>query len=116
MQRVWRRGWDADEEAQTTWPGADPGRAQVLVKGEIVPGLLEELLELFSLNHETGTLHVQGPTVSGAIHLVAGEVGDAELGSTRGEAAKFRVLALATGRFVYERGARHVRTKHKIKG
>jgi hypothetical protein len=83
----------------------------VLVKGEIVPGLLEELLELFSLNHETGTLHVQSPTVSGAIHLRSGEVVGAELGSAMGETARFRVLTLATGRFVYERGPRLARVR-----
>jgi hypothetical protein len=116
MQRVWRRAWETEDDGAATWPGSDPGRAEVLVKGEIVPGLLEELVELFSLNHETGTLHVQGPTLSGAIHLVRGEVADAELGSTRGEAARFRVLALATGRFVYERGPRVARLRSTPRG
>jgi hypothetical protein len=81
-----------------------PGAARVLMKGELQPGLLTDLIQLFSQNTETGSLFLEGKTSSASIFFKDGRIVDAACGEETGERAFFLAMLVREGRFSYQRG------------
>jgi hypothetical protein len=77
---------------------------RVLMKGELGPGLLADLVQLFAQNAETGLFVIETKDGPASIYFRAGAVIDAECGDDVGERAFFRVMAIRQGRFSYQRG------------
>jgi hypothetical protein len=78
--------------------------ARVLMKGELQPGLVTDLLQLFAQNAETGRLVLEGTTTLAAVFFREGRITDAECEGDGGEKAFFRAMLIRDGRFSYERG------------
>lgn len=81
---------------------ASSGR--VLMKGELEPGLLGDLIQLFAQNKETGRLVVDGPGGEGCADFRQGAIVDAAFGSLQGEPAFIELVAVTRGRFFWQRG------------
>ena len=94
----------ARASAETIVPAPPVPPVRVLMKGELVPGLLFDLIQLFAQNGETGRLIVEGDAGEGIIHFASGAIVDAERGGAVGEEAFFQLVTVKAGRFVYERG------------
>jgi hypothetical protein len=77
---------------------------RVLMKGELNPGLLADLIQLFAQNAETGLLAVESEGVSASIYFKDGKISDAECGAETGEKAFFQTMLVRQGRFSYQRG------------
>jgi hypothetical protein len=78
--------------------------ARVLMKGELQPGLVTDLLQLFAQNAETGRLVLEGKTTLASVFFREGRITDAECEEDGGEKAFFRAMLIRDGRFSYERG------------
>lgn len=89
-------------EPLATAGGQAAGR--VLMKGELQPGLLTDLLQLFAQNMETGCLVIEGPRHRASIYFRDGSITDAECGGDVGERGFFRAMMCKEGRFAYQRG------------
>jgi hypothetical protein len=82
--------------------GAAPPR--VLMKGELHPGLLADLIQLFAQNAETGLLLIEGGGTSAKIFFKTGVITDAICDGDLGEKGFFRAMQVREGRFSYQRG------------
>ena len=97
---------------------ADGGR--VLMKGELHPQLVTDLIQLFSQNGETGMLYVESQGKKASAYFNAGAIVDAECGELSGEPAFFELMMMRDGRFSYQRGVSstftriHRRTQHLL--
>jgi len=78
--------------------------ARVLMKGELTPGLLADLVQLFAQNSETGRLVIESGTTKSDIYFRNGMIVDAESGSLAGEKAFFHAVLIRDGKFSYQRG------------
>jgi len=83
-------------------PGTAPAR--VLMKGELHPGLLADLIQLFAQNAETGLLLIDGGGTTASIFFKAGVITDAVCDADSGEKGFFRAMQIREGRFSYQRG------------
>jgi len=84
---------------------AGGANVRVLMKGEIQPGLLCDLIQIFAQNAESGCLVLDAADgVSASIYFRDGKVVDAECQSDVGERGFFRAMGIASGRFSYKRG------------
>jgi hypothetical protein len=83
---------------------ASSNSARVLMKGELQPGLLADLIQLFSQNSETGRLVIEGSGALASIYFKNGKIVDAECGNETGEKAFFETMIIREGRFSYQRG------------
>lgn len=81
--------------------GAPP---RVLMKGELHPGLLADLIQLFAQNCETGSLLIEGKGASASVFFKNGMIVDAVCGEDTGEKGFFRAMHVREGRFSYQRG------------
>ena len=96
--------------------------ARVLMKGELHPGLLTDLVQLFAQNAETGRLVLREETSRrmASIFFDAGKIVDAALDGGVGEDAFMGAMAIRRGLFSYQRGVKadHIRisrsTKHLL--
>jgi hypothetical protein len=91
---------------------AGGANVRVLMKGEIQPGLLCDLIQIFAQNAESGCLALEAADGLGSsIYFRDGKVIDAECQSDVGERGFFRAMGIASGRFSYKRGPepKHVR-------
>lgn len=77
---------------------------RVLMKGELQPGLLSDIIQLFAQNAETGTLTVEGGARVATIFFAAGQIVDAICGEANGERGFFEAINITKGRFAYQRG------------
>ncbi|MCU0654008.1 MAG: DUF4388 domain-containing protein [Polyangiaceae bacterium] len=91
-------------EPLTTARGQAPPGGRVLMKGELQPGLLTDLLQLFAQNTETGCLMIEGPGHRASIYFRDGSIIDAECKGDVGERGFFRAMMCKEGRFAYQRG------------
>jgi hypothetical protein len=78
--------------------------ARVLMKGELHPGLLSDLMQLFAQNTETGRLVIEGGGTVANVYFAEGKIVDAECGKETGEKAFFLAMLVREGRFSYQRG------------
>ena len=78
--------------------------ARVLMKGELQPGLLADLIQLFSQNSETGQLVIDGTLRTASIFFKDGRVTDAVCEKDLGEKGFFEAMQIREGRFSYQRG------------
>jgi hypothetical protein len=76
---------------------------RVLMKGELHPGLLTDLMQLFAQNMETGCLVVEGEAGTASVYFREGRIVDAALGSEVGEKAFFLAMGIREGRFSYQK-------------
>lgn len=83
--------------------GAKAPAGRVLMKGELHPGLLTDLMQLFAQNMETGCLVVEGVVGTASVYFREGRIVDAVLGSDVGEKAFFRAMSIREGRFLYQK-------------
>lgn len=96
--------------------------ARVLMKGELHPGLLTDLVQLFAQNAETGRLVLREETSRrvASIFFDSGKIVDAALDGGVGEDAFMGAMAIRRGLFSYQRGVKadHFRitrsTKHLL--
>jgi hypothetical protein len=79
------------------------GAARVLMKGELHPGLLSDLIQLFAQNMETGRLVIDGDGTVANVYFKDGKIVDAECGAETGEKAFFLSMLVREGRFSYQR-------------
>lgn len=78
--------------------------ARVLMKGELHPGLLGDLVQLFTQNKETGQLVIEADEQRADIYFAEGHVCEATCRGEHGEKAFFHAMCLQKGRFSYQRG------------
>jgi hypothetical protein len=78
--------------------------ARVLMKGELHPGLLADLIQLFAQNTETGLLLIDGAEARASIYFKDGVIVDTLCGDDSGEKGFFRSMHIREGRFSYQRG------------
>ena len=84
--------------------GAGGAAARVLMKGELHPGLLADLIQLFAQNTETGLLLIDGTDARASIYFKEGVIVDTLCGEDTGEKGFFRSMHIREGRFSYQRG------------
>jgi len=79
--------------------------ARVLMKGELHPGLLTDLIQLFAQNSETGRLVLQEAESMrlASIYFQTGQIVDATIDGLVGEDAFLRSMAIRDGLFSYQR-------------
>jgi hypothetical protein len=82
--------------------------ARVLMKGELHPGLLTDLVQLFAQNAETGRLVLREETSRrvASIFFDSGKIVDAALDGGVGEDAFMGAMAIRRGLFSYQRGVK----------
>lgn len=80
--------------------------ARVLMKGELHPGLLTDLIQLFAQNSETGRLVLQEEKTKriASIYFQSGQIVDSTVEDLVGEDAFLRAMAVREGLFSYQRG------------
>jgi hypothetical protein len=101
-----RKAGSDDADGKATAPvGAAGAAARVLMKGELQPGLLADLIQLFSQNTETGRLVVEATDGEASVFFKDGRIVDASFSDDVGEKAFFRTMLVQRGRFSYQRGA-----------
>jgi hypothetical protein len=84
--------------------GGGGAAARVLMKGELHPGLLADLIQLFAQNTETGLLLIEGKGSRASIYFKDGVIVDTLCGEDIGEKGFFRSMHIREGRFSYQRG------------
>jgi hypothetical protein len=87
-------------------PATDGPDARVLMKGELQPGLLSDIIQLFAQNSETGRLYIEGVDRVASIYLTDGAIVNAQCDDVEGERAFFEAMNISKGRFSYQRGVR----------
>jgi hypothetical protein len=76
-----------------------------MMKGELQPGLLADLVQIFAQNQETGRLVIEGGDgIPAVVHFKKGRIADAECGGESGERGFFHAMLIQEGRFSYQRG------------
>jgi hypothetical protein len=78
--------------------------ARVLMKGELHPGILSDLIQLFAQNRETGKLVIDGGEGNASLYMNDGQVIAAQCNGATGEEGFFNLMLIRTGRFAYQRG------------
>jgi len=93
----------------------DGSEGRVFMKGELQPGLLSDLIQLFAQNRETGRLLIESPQGKASLFLTDGQIVDAECGGEVGEKGFYNLMQIREGRFSYQRGtpAQNVRIYRK---
>jgi len=87
-------------------PAESGASVQVLMKGELQPGLLSDLIQMFAQNSETGRLVILGEDERGEVFFDRGTIVDAAAAGKSGEEGFYGVMRIQKGRFAYERGVR----------
>ncbi len=80
--------------------------ARVLMKGELQPGLLSDIIQLFAQNSETGRLYIEGGDKAASIYLIDGTIVNAVCGDLEAERGFFEAMNIHKGRFSYQRGVK----------
>jgi len=80
--------------------------ARVLMKGELQPGLLSDIIQLFAQNSETGRLYIEGGDKAASIYLIDGTIVNAVCGELEAERGFFEAMNIHKGRFSYQRGVK----------
>lgn len=84
--------------------GAKSASARVLMKGELQPGIVPDLIQLFTQNKETGKLVIEGTERSAVVFFSGGAIVDASSGEDVGERGFYHAMTIQKGRFSYQRG------------
>lgn len=85
-------------------------RAQALVRQQKIEGNLDQLslvdlLQVFALNHKSGSLALSRGAQQGAIFLDGGQISNALLGRVEGEKALYRLIGWSSGTFRFSPGS-----------
>lgn len=89
-------------ESMRGTPGSE---SRILMKGELHDGLLSDLIQLFSQNHETGRLCIEGQGRTASLYFSDGAITDAQCDEAVGEEGFYHLMQIEEGRFTYQRGA-----------
>jgi len=92
---------------------ADGDQARVLMKGELQPGLLSDLIQLFAQNQETGRLLIEDKRSrrSGSLYFLDGHLANAICDGAEAERGFYNVMKIGRGRFYYQRGVKVAEVK-----
>jgi len=92
------------DELGTLRENEDSHEGRVFMKGELQPGLLSDLIQLFAQNRETGRLLIESTQGKASLFLAEGQIVDAECGGEVGEKGFYNLMQIREGRFSYQRG------------
>ncbi|MBN1140871.1 MAG: DUF4388 domain-containing protein [Deltaproteobacteria bacterium] len=82
----------------------EPDEGRTVIEGNLSQMSLVDLLQVFNLNRKDGLLTLKRGKLKGKVHLLEGNVINAQTGSANGEKAFFRLLSWTAGNFHFVQG------------